>query len=335
MDIVQQLDERVWREFVDSHPQGQIFHRPEMFQVFARAKGHRPTLWAAVDHDGQVLALVLPVQIALLNRLLDALTTRAVAYGSVLCASGPQGQEALARLLHSYKHQVKRQPLFTELRNSSDLSAVQPTLQDNGFIYEPHLNFLVDIGLPVDRVWSNIHKSARKNIKKALGKNQFEVENVDNPSQVAICYAMLQQTYTTAHIPLADVSLFEAAFDILQPRGMIKFLLGRVEDTYVAASVALLYKDIIYGWYRGFNRAYSSYLPNDLMVWHILKWGAENGYRTFDFGGAGMPGEDYGPRKFKAKFGGQLLEFGRNTCIHAKLRLQISQFAYRLYRQLL
>jgi lipid II:glycine glycyltransferase (peptidoglycan interpeptide bridge formation enzyme) len=144
---------------------------------------------------------------------------------------------------------------------------------------------------------------------------------------------MFQQTYRTAHIPLADVSLFEAAFDILQPKGMIKFLLGRVEDTYVAASAALLYKDVIYGWYRGFNRTYSAYLPNDLMVWHILKWGAENGYRTFDFGGAGKPGEDYGPRKFKAKFGGQLLEFGRNTCIHTKLRLQISQIAYRLYRQ--
>jgi serine/alanine adding enzyme len=279
--------------------------------------------------------LLLPVQIQLLNKWLHPFTTRAVAYSSVLCAPGAEGQGALAALLRSYRREVKNKALFTELRNSSDLSGVQPILQANDFVYEDHLNFLINIGLPVDQVWSNIHKSARKKIKGALNKNQFEVKEVEDPSHIATCYAMFQHTYTTAHIPLADFSLFEAAFDVLRPKGMAKFLLGQVEDTFAAASAALLYKGTIYGWYRGFDRAYSAFLPNDLMVWHILKWGAENGYRTFDFGGAGKPDEDYGPRKFKAKFGGKLVEFGRNTCVHSRLRLQISQLAYRLYRQLL
>jgi CelD/BcsL family acetyltransferase involved in cellulose biosynthesis len=68
---------------------------------------------------------------------------------------------------------------------------------------------------------------------------------------------------------LADHSLFEATFDILHPKGMAQFLLGRIEDTYVAAAVALVYKDTIHGWHRGFDRAYASFLPNDLMVWHV------------------------------------------------------------------
>lgn len=335
ISIAHILPEEEWRRFVDEHPQGNIFHTPEMFQVFARARGHHPTLWTAVGNDGHVLALLLPVQITLLNGLLCYFTVRTVAYGSVLCAPGREGQEALAVLLRTYKREVKGRPLFTELRNLSDLSSIQLILENNGFIHEGHLNFLIDISLPVDKVWSNVRKSARKKIRKALNKNLVEIEEVHNHSQVATCYAIFQETYAEAHIPLADRSLFEAAFDILHPKGMVKFLLGRVEDTYVAASAALLYKDIIYGWYRGFDRAYSAYLPNDLMVWHILKWSAENGYRVFDFGGAGKPNEKYGPRQFKAKFGGRRVNYGRNTCIHHPHLLRFSQWGYQLYRRLL
>jgi serine/alanine adding enzyme len=61
MHVVHQLDEHLWREFVANHPQGQIFHTPEMFQVFARPEGHKPTLWAVVDDGSYPLALLLPV----------------------------------------------------------------------------------------------------------------------------------------------------------------------------------------------------------------------------------------------------------------------------------
>jgi serine/alanine adding enzyme len=333
--IVQTLSEAEWRRFVDEHPQGNIFHTPEMFQVLARAKGHHPTLWAAVGNGGRVLALLLPVQITLMDGLLCRFTTRAVSYGGVLCAPGIEGKEALAMLLRAYKREMKGSVLFTELRNLSDLSGVQPVLRENNFFCEGHLNFLVDIGLPVDKVWRNIHKSARKKIRKAFNKNLVEIEEVHDRSQIATCYAIFQDTYAEAHIPLADRSVFEAAFDILYPKGMVKFLLGWVEDTCVAASAALLYRDMIYGWYRGFSRAYSAYLPNDLMVWYILKWGAGNGYHVFDFGGAGKPDEDYGPRRFKAKFGGTLVNYGRNICIHHPHLLRFSQWGYQLYRRFL
>jgi dTDP-D-glucose 4,6-dehydratase len=76
-------------------------------------------------------------------------------------------------------------------------------------------------------------------------------------------------------------------------------------------------------------------IANELLKWHILHWGAENGYRVYDFGGAGKPDEPYGVRDFKAKFGGELVNFGRNICIHAPTRLKLSQAGYRLFRQYL
>ena len=101
---------------------------------------------------------------------------------------------------------------------------------------------------------------------------------------------------------------------------------------YVAASAELLYKHTIYGWYSGMDRRYDSYIPNELLMWRVLTWGAENGYRVYDFGGAGKPGEAYGVRDFKAKFGGQLVCYGRNTLVHSPLRFKVTQAGYALYQ---
>lgn len=332
MDIVRQLDENLWRGFVDNNPQAQIFHTPEMFQVFSRTERHQPQLWAATK-GGEVLALLLPVWITLKDGLLRPFTTRAVTYGSVLCTDSAEGQEALARLLHTYKHEVKGGPLFTELRNLSDLSAIQPILQDNGFIHEGHLNFLIDLQRPTEEIWSSVDGNVRTNVRKAR-RMGVAIEEVTSLDKVPAAYAVLASVYERIQIPLAPLSLFEAAFEVLHPQGMIKLLMACVKDTCIGIAIRLLYKDMIYAWYAGTIRDYAKYKANDLLNWHILEWGAQNGFKCFDFGGAGKPDQDYGPRRFKAKFNGALVNYGRNTCVHHPLRLRFSEWGYQAYRRL-
>jgi serine/alanine adding enzyme len=332
--VVHFLDEGRWRHFVESHPLSNVFHTPEMFQVFAQTEGYRPTLWATIDGDGEALALLLPVQVTLKGGLLRYLTNRAVVYGSVLYDPSPAGEEALAILLYAYIQEVGREVLFTELRNLSDLSAVQPLLNDYGFVYEDHLNYLIDLNRPLEQVMQSVGSRTRKHIRRGLARQEVIVEEISERGQIAACYDLLRKSYATARVPLADRSLFEAAFDVLYQRGMVKFWLARVGEAYVATSVEMLYKDTIYGWYSGIERTYASYTPGELLMWHILKWGVENGYRVYDFGGAGKPGEDYGVRDFKAKFGGELACYGRNTYVHAPTRLAISKVGYQVYRNL-
>ena len=72
-----------------------------------------------------------------------------------------------------------------------------------------------------------------------------------------------------------------------------------------------------------------------MLTWGILEWGAKNGYSLYDFGGAGKPDEKYGVRDFKAKFGGELVNFGRNICVHSPRLLKISKLGYQLLRRFL
>ena len=333
MPLVRGLGVEAWRSFVEEHPQGGIFHTPEMFDVFCRVKAYRPELWAVCEGEG-VLALLLPVNITLLNGLLRHLTTRAVVYGSVLCRPTAEGRGALAQLLSAYKRGAGAGVLFTELRHLSDLEEIQPTLNGYGFQFEDHLNYLIDLNRPPEAVLQGISRRTRKRIRQGLRRGEVVIEEAQGHDQVTLCYDLLQESYAVAGVPLADRSLFDAAFDVLHPRGMVKFLLAYVDRQCVASSVELLYKDCIYGWYSGVDRACSSYAPNEMLMWHILEWGAQNGYRTYDFGGAGKPGEEYGVRDFKAKFGGDLVCYGRNTCVHAPLRLAAGKVGYQLYRRL-
>lgn len=332
--IVNSLPEKDWSGFVAQHPLGNIFHTPEMCQVFAQTPRHQPRLWAAVDGDCHIRALLPLVNVTVVNGLLRMFTTRAVAYGGVLVAPDGAEEEALTVLLQTYRRAVKHRVLFTELRNLSNVSHLQPALARCEFAYEGHLNFLIDLQRPVDRIWSSLHSNARDNVKKARRKGVL-VEEVTSLAEVPAAYSVLSQVYSEVQVPLAPLSLFEATFQVLHPKQMMKLCIAKVDNVCIAVGLYLPYKDVVYAWYGGALRDYAAYKANDLLNWHILEWAAAQGFRTFDFGGAGRPDEDYGPRTFKAKFGGELVEFGRNVHAASKRLLQLSQLGYRLYRQFL
>ncbi|HNT76268.1 MAG TPA: GNAT family N-acetyltransferase [Anaerolineae bacterium] len=333
ISIVTDVDHRAWRQFVERTPDGNVFHSPEMAQVFARTQGYQPATWAAVDRRGEILALLPIVQVTLHDGLLRRLTSRAIAYGGVLWQPGDAGLAALEGLLRAYTRATGAQVLFIELRNLSSLGSAQQIVQDCGFVYEDHLDYLIDLTQPVEALLQSLGARTRKHIRQALKRQDIVIEECASLDQVRECCRLIEKSYAAAHTPLVDHSLFEAAFELLYPHGMVKFLLARLGTQPVAASVELPYKDTIYGWYSGVDREYAAYTPNEVLMWHILQWGAEHGYRVYDFGGAGRPEQAYRVRDFKAKFGGRLVCFGRNRYVRAPGLLHLSSFGYQLLRQ--
>jgi serine/alanine adding enzyme len=332
--IVNTLPENDWRAFVRQHPQGNIFHTPELFEVYRQAKGHVPELWAATE-DERILALMIPVHITLMGGVLKYLTSRSVVFGGILCQENPEGRQALAALLQQYQRQSGRPSLFTEVRNISSLAGLRPTLLEAGFLYEDHLNYLIRLENNAENVLNRIGPRTRKHIRKSLKRKEVQIVEVKDRSQIANCYKLLSHSYHNAQVPLADISLFYAAFDHLVDRQMAQFTLALVDQEPAAVSIELLYKDVVYGWYGGTNRKFNAQVPNEFLMWKILEWGCQNNYHVYDFGGAGKPNEKYSVRDFKAKFGGELVCFGRNTWVHRPLILYLSNVGYEIYRKLL
>ncbi len=237
-------------------------------------------------------------------------------------------------LLEAYKREVKGSVLFTELRNLSDLSEIQPVLSEKGFAYEGHLNFLIDLTRPCEEIWQSIRSNARRNIRRARSL-QVVVKEANDLDLVFSAYALLGNTYKRFQVPLADDSLFRSAFETLHPQNMLKIFAAQIGDVDIGVLMLLIYKDTIYYWYTGTAREYASYRAGDLLVWHAIEWGNQHDFHTLDFGGAGKPGVEYGVRDFKAKFGGTLVNYGRNICVHTPVKLKLSQMAYHIARRFL
>jgi lipid II:glycine glycyltransferase (peptidoglycan interpeptide bridge formation enzyme) len=111
----------------------------------------------------------------------------------------------------------------------------------------------------------------------------------------------------------------------------VKIFVARFEGSPVGACIVLLYKGVVYEWFWGVERTKSIY-PAECITWHRIEWGLQNGYDLYDFGGAGWPNKPYGVREFKAKFGGDLVNYGRYRKVYSAWKFTLAEKGYDFVR---
>lgn len=320
-----------WDNFVYSHPLGNIFQTRALYRVYDETKNYSPVSVAVTNPESQEIEGVMSgVIIREMNGFLGDFSARSIVQGGPLVAPSLE-KDVVTELVDKYDSHASRSSLYTEIRNMYNM---QDTLiHINNYSYIDHLNFIINLDQSKDDLWSQIHKSRRKNINRAE-RAGVVVEEIVSLDQIPVFYKLLGETYNNVKVPLADISLFESSFQQLVPKGMAKFFLARHEDDYIGARAVLLYKNRIYDWYAGAAVDALSFYPNEYLVWHILKWGIENNYSVFDFGGAGEPNKPYGPREFKRRFGGELVNYGRYVRQYSKEKIKVAEIGFKVYQKL-
>jgi len=333
IEITDSPDVKKWSEFVYGHPYGNIYQTPEMAEVYKRTKNYEPISLAVIDENDNIIALLLAVVIKEMGGILGTFSARSIIQGGPLFVENEMGFKAVSLLMEEYDKIAKKYALYTEIRNVYDVSRFKPLFEKLGYKFEDHLNFLIDLNKPKEEIWRQIHRSMRKNIKKAQ-RNGVIIEEMGDKSHMRTFYDFLKDVYHHAKIPLADISLFEAIYDILVPKGLAKFHLAKYNEEYIGGRLSFIYKKMIYADSVGVPRRYKDLNANPLLNWHVMEWGSANGYHIFDFGGAGKPNEKYGVREFKRQFGGKLVNFGRYSKIHSPIKMKIAKKGFEIYRKI-
>lgn len=332
LNVTTNIPEKNWSKFVLNNQFGTIFHSPEMVKVYNNTKGYDPLSIAVTDNNGKIIALMNSVLIKETKKILKSFSARYIIFGEPILENDIANQEAVLFLMDEYNKIAEKRALYSEIRNVCDMSKFEPFLKECGYHFEDHLNYIIDLKCSEEEIFSNIHKSMRKNINKAK-KNGIIVNEVLDRKQIIIFYEFLKEIYSKAKKPLMDLSYFEAIYDILVPLGMAKFHLAEYNNQYIGGRVTLMYKDVIYAHYVATSSKYKKLNPNALLNWELIRWGAKNGYHYFDFGGAGNPKEEYGVREFKRQFGGKLVNYGRYKKTHSNFRMKIAELGFSLYRK--
>jgi lipid II:glycine glycyltransferase (peptidoglycan interpeptide bridge formation enzyme) len=296
-----------------------------MARVFSQTRGYR-SLTIATEANGELRALASAALISYASEKLSPLGTRAVIIG------GPIGDpESLPPLLEAYDAAARRCVLATQVRNLERPTSSVP-YEHAGYRWEDHLNYIVDLRQGADAVFAGIAKDRRRNILKAE-RLDLKAE-VLSSGDVSECYELLKQTYSRARIPLADISLFRSAFEILLPREMLWALGVRFEERLCAVALLLRWGGTVHNWYNATSESAWNLHANEWLLWKAMQRAADQGCFQFDMGGAGKPGEAYGPGQFKQRYGGRKCNPGRFERLHHPLLYKVSTLTYQAWRGL-
>lgn len=330
MTIVTPGETPAWNEYVTQHPKGTIFHTEDMVNVFHVTPGYEPFARAAVNEAGDIVALLVAVRVETVSGIASSFASRSIFFAEPICNDNEEGIAGLVELIQLHDRQMKRTTVFSEVRPIGPPGAERIALERCGYDYLDYLNYVVDLMPDIESVRQRLSKSCRQNINRCRNKNVV-VREETTAAGIDEMYQLLQCSYEHARVPLADVRMFHAAREMLPP-GTVQVRIVSHQGVAVAAGIVLVFKGVIYAWYGGTSRP-RGLAPFDILTWDEIEWGCTNHQQLYDFGGAGWPDEDYGPRHFKSKFGGRLVNHGRYRKVSSRWKLALAQTSYRALRR--
>lgn len=244
------------------------------------------------------------------GRLKQFFSRRAIINGGPMLAEDITESE-VETLLTECKDKLKGKAIYIEIRNFDDYSTYWAIFEKCGWRYEPHYNFI--LGTTSDDVLSRFSENHRRSIKSAI-KQGARINNTPESSQIMDFYTILANLYSTkVKTPLFPEEFFQKL------AAVCKIITVHDCDNKVIGGIAIATKtgETVYEWFVcGDDLNYKKLHPSTLATYAGIKYAQDFGYKKFDFMGAGAPGDrGYGVRDFKAKFGGQLVEYGRFKCV--------------------
>jgi serine/alanine adding enzyme len=329
-----EIDKQQWNKFVFDHSQGNIFQSPFMYDVFKATKNYQPIVLICYEKKNKAILGVLSAILQREKGLSAIFSSRAVIWGGPLVYDNLETQERtriLEVMLNEYSRIIPRKTIYTQIRNLFDISAFHESLAKFGYKYEEHLNILIDLKKTETELWKDIHETRRRQIKRAQ-KNNLRIIKISKKTQLIESYKILREVYSKAKLPFADISMFLAAFVVLFESGMVRFYGAYYDNELLGIMFMLCYKDRAIEWYGGSLKKHYGRYPNSYLPWYIMNDLKTEGYKTFDWGGAGKPSQAYSVRDYKEKFGGQFVNFGRYQKIHRPILMVIGTSGIKLWK---
>jgi len=327
---VDKVDRNKWTIFVSKHPYGNIFQTPEMCEVYQNTKKYEPVFLSVIDEKNDIYGILLAVIQKEYSGILGNLTARSIIHGGPLIKD--DNPDILKFILKEYNKIIKDKVIYSQFRNFREWDDLKSIFIKNGFLYEAHLNILIDLTKSEEQLWKEVHSKRRNEVRRATKEGaSFSVEHSE--ASLKKCYGILQEVYDRAKLPIPNYKFFHNLFCIDSDAKLILFC-AYYKDEIIGCMLALCFKNTIYDFYAGSKKKFYNKYPNDLIPWEVFKWGKENNYKTFDFGGAGKPDVPYGVRDYKKKFGGEFVNFGRYEKIHHPMLFNLAKVGFKLWQKI-
>lgn len=301
-----------------------------MIRCEENTKRHQPFAYGAVDESGNPCAVLVAIRVSTLSDLPWQISSRSIMYAQPIYADTPAGHHGIRMLLSKHDEFMCKKTLFAEVRPLHHLPADLNPLVSCGYQRLGYLNYELRIDAPESSLFNQMSPKCRNNLRSAQRKGVTATE-VDPSATVDTVYSLLAESYSHSKIPMVDCSLLHAAAKYFC-HSKFRVVVAKFGDQPVAAGCFLLFNKRVLCWYAGTKR-----IPGvpamSTVFWEAIRQFSREGFEIFDFAGGGWEGENYGPGRFKAKFGGNQTNFGRYRKVYAPWKMRAAESIYQKVRE--
>ncbi|MGD9899086.1 MAG: lipid II:glycine glycyltransferase FemX [Calditrichaceae bacterium] len=266
-----------------------FFHSSAWASVLSESYGYKP-VYIAVTHKGAFDFLMPLMEI---NSHLTG--NRAVALPfSDFCGPLTTGSGSHESLLPFLKEQGKVSNWnYIEIRGGENIF----NTFDSSISYLSHE---IELSENMSEIQAGFRSTTRRNIKKAEN-NGIKVELVNSENAVRIFYRLNCQTRKKHGLPPQPFKFFESIHRhiILKDKGMIA--LATHKSKYIAGALFLHFGEKALYKYGASDPEHADLRANYLIFNEAIKWYAEHGYNSLNFGRTSSDNE--GLRQFKTGWG--------------------------------
>jgi CelD/BcsL family acetyltransferase involved in cellulose biosynthesis len=302
VEAVDPTEDARWDRYVESHPDGLVYHHSGWLRALRRESGQAPIGLALVDPRGE------------LRGALPLMRTRGLPLRG---AGGNAG-----RRLSSLPRTPVAGPLADDRDGAAALVAAAAAAAGAGVqlqikVLEPRLDGLVPgvVGHPWRLTYvldlpqqpeevrfgsARNHAAVRRAVNKAH-RHGVRVREARTRQDVDAWYLLYLETMRDHMVPARSRRLFHTIWDELRPRGSMRLLLAEGDGELLAGCLLLQLGSTVFYAFNGVRRRALDLRPNDVIHWEAIHAAAAGGYARYDLGEV-VTG-DAGLARFKAKWG--------------------------------
>lgn len=300
------MDESKWQQLLDKSTFASPFQSPTFYKVNKSSVETDSHVFAVQQHDVYVALVVVLIQKE--KGIVAFFSRRGIIFGGPLFHACSDA--IFKKFLDLVSTYFKRKVIYLETRNFFDYSTYRNLFEGNGWNYESYVNVQLNLaGKTSAELVSTFTYNRRNEIKKsiALGTT-YGICSTEK--EVVEIYSILQELYKKkVKLPLPSLEHFLALFRA----GIMKAFFVMHDGLMIGGAYCMVLpgKGIYTYYYCGLTSYRKNIYPTHLAILASLEYALEKGIMHLDFMGAGKSGEEYGVRKYKLQFGGDLIEHGR------------------------
>jgi CelD/BcsL family acetyltransferase involved in cellulose biosynthesis len=284
-----------WIDFVRSQPRATCFHHPAWAGLLTDCYGYQAFALALTDDAGRTVAGLPVIEVTRPWGERRWVSLPFTDHCTPLAIDDDALQNLVLNLIEAQK-----------IYNLSSIR-VRADLKMHGAGGDS-FNSRSDAFLHTLRLQPDAQSLFRRFNKTQVQRNILKAERVgvsvhwgDSLCDLEVFYSLHVGTRRRLGIPVQPKRFFDLLWEGILSAGLGFLLIVYKDDRPIAGAVFLVSNGVIIYKYGASDHKFLRFRPNNLLFWHAIRWGCDNGYHTFDFGRTDA--ENAGLRKFKNGWG--------------------------------